>query len=153
MAAVAASAAAAATERVAVVHSATAAEQLQQRGCCGGRSAAVVRSATVAAWLQERGCCGGGGSATAQRWRQLGGGTAGVAALQRQRRNQSAAKRTVRWRQRGGSSAEAAADSLAPSANGPTQVPSNATDSPTYASLSLVEDGGMTASTASLSLP
>ena len=39
----------------------------------------------------------------------------------------------------------------APSANGPMQVPSNATDSPTYASSSLVEDGGMTASTASSS--
>ncbi len=61
--------------------------------------------------------------------------------------------RTARRRQRGGSSAEAAADSPAPSANGPTQVPSNATDSPTYASSSLVEDGGTTASTASSSSP
>ncbi len=61
--------------------------------------------------------------------------------------------RTARRRQRGGSSAEAAADSPAPSVNGRTQVPSNATDSPTYASSSLVEDGGTTASTASSSSP
>ncbi len=113
----------AAAQRVAAMHSATAAERLQQRGCCGRRSAAVVSSATV-------GGCSVSGATKAQRsWR------------------------TARRRQRGGSSAEAAADSPAPSANGPTQVPSNATDSPTYASSSLVEDGGTTASTASSSSP
>jgi hypothetical protein len=51
MAAEAASSAVAAAQRVAEVHSATAAERLQQRGCCGGRSTAVVHSGTVAAWL------------------------------------------------------------------------------------------------------
>ncbi len=112
----------AAAQRVAAVHSATTAERLQQRGCCGGRSAAVVRSATV-------GGCIFSGATKARRWR------------------------TARRRQRGGSSAEAAADSPAPSANGPTQVLSNATDSLTYASSSLVEDRGTTASTASSLLP
>jgi hypothetical protein len=40
---------------------------------------------------------------------------------------------------------------LAPSANALTHAPSNATDAPTYAPSSLVEDGGMTAPTASSS--
>jgi hypothetical protein len=44
---------------------------------------------------------------------------------------------------------EAAADLPALSANGPTRAPSNATDALTYASLSLVKDGGTTAPTAS----
>ena len=61
-------------------------------------------------------------------------------------------RRTARWRQRGGSSLEAEADSPAPFANAPTHTPSNATDWPTYASLSLVEDGGTTAPTALSSL-
>ena len=39
---------------------------------------------------------------------------------------------------------EAAADSPAPSENAPMHVPLNATDAPTYTSLSLVEDGGTT---------
>jgi hypothetical protein len=47
---------------------------------------------------------------------------------------------------------EAAADSPAPSGNGPTHVPSNVTDVLTYASSSLVEDGGTTAPLASLSV-
>jgi hypothetical protein len=81
---------------------------------------------------------GGGGSAAAWRWR---GGGCSVGGATKARR-----WRTAQRRQRGGSSAEAAADSPAPSANGPTHAPSNATDSPTYASLSLVEDGGTTAS-------
>ncbi len=39
-------------------------------------------------------------------------------------------------------------DSPAPSKNAPTHVPLNTTDTPTYASSSLVEDGGTTAPTA-----
>jgi len=37
----------AAAQRVVAMHSATAAERLQQRGCCGRRSAAVVRSTVM----------------------------------------------------------------------------------------------------------
>ena len=44
MSVAAASAAVAAAQRVAAVHSATAAERLQQLGCCGRQSATVVRS-------------------------------------------------------------------------------------------------------------
>ncbi len=51
----------------------------------------------------------------------------------------------------GGSSTEATVDPPAPSANALTHAPSNATDTPTYASSSLVEDGGTTVPTASLS--
>ena len=47
---------------------------------------------------------------------------------------------------------EAEADSPAPSVNALAHTPSNATNAPMYASSSLVEDGGMTAPTASLSL-
>jgi len=74
----------AAAQRVAAVHSATVAERLQQRGCCGGRSAVVVRSATLqrqrhnqstamahsataaARWEQRRGC--GGFTGTIREW-------------------------------------------------------------------------------------
>jgi hypothetical protein len=47
---------------------------------------------------------------------------------------------------------EAEADSPAPFANAQTHTPSNATDAPTYASLSLVKDGGTTVPTALSSL-
>ena len=46
---------------------------------------------------------------------------------------------------------EAAADLPAPSVNAPTRAPSNATNVPTYASLSLIDDRGTTAATALLS--
>ncbi len=59
---------------------------------------------------------------------------------------------TAQRRQHSGSSAEAAADSPAPFTNAWTHAPLNATDAPTYASLSLVEDKGTTAPTASLLL-
>jgi hypothetical protein len=88
-----------------------------------GSAAAVAVSAMVAAARQRD---VGGSLAVVWRWRQ----------------REARRWRTARRRQRGGSSAEAAADSLAPSANAPTHTPSNATDAPTYASLSLVEDGG-----------
>ena len=52
---------------------------------------------------------------------------------------------------RGGSNTEAAVDSPALSANAPMHAPSNNTDAPAYTSLSLVEDGGTTVPTASLS--
>ena len=81
--------------------------------------------------------------------------TAVAAARQRAVSGSLAAARrrlTARQRHRGGSSTEAAADSRAPSANVPTHAPLNATDAPTYASSSLVEEGGMTAPAALLSL-
>ena len=55
---------------------------------------------------------------------------------------------TAQRRQRVGSSAEAVADLPVLSANAPTHTPSNTTNAPMYASLSLVEDGGTTAPTA-----
>ena len=97
----------------------------------------------------------------AQHWRQHSGSTAAAAALAAV----AAARSTVaahcamaaaQWQQRGGCggggsvSGGGAAESPAPSANVPTHTPSKATDVPTYASSSLVEDGGMTAPTASL---
>jgi hypothetical protein len=57
----------------------------------------------------------------------------------------AAARRLRRWQQRDSMTSAAAA----PSANAPTHTPSNATNAPTYASSSLVKDGGTTALTAS----
>jgi len=79
------------------------------------------------------------------RWRQRDSAMS-AAAWRRQRwwRQREARRRgTARRRQRGGSSTAAAAvaAAAAPSANAPTHAPSNATDAPTYASSSLVEDG------------
>ena len=79
---------------------------------------------------------GCGGSAKHGGGAQRNGGSA-VAAAQRLRR----------WRQRD----SAMSATAAPSANAPMHAPSNITDAPTYASLSLVEDGGTTVLTASSS--
>ncbi len=115
-------AAVAAARSVAAVHSAMAAVQLQQ---LGGRLAAARRQRQrqqqrdIATLLAARRRCGRGcsvgGATKVRQWR------------------------TAQRRQRGGSSAEAAADSPAPSVNGPTHAPSNTTNLPTYASSSLVE--------------
>ena len=120
-------------------------------------------SGSLAAARQQRHC---------QRWwQQRDSATVAVAAAQqrnvgnsltvawwRRQRQRRWRQRQMRWRgtarrrQCGGSSAEAAVDFLAPSVNVPTHAPSNATDAPTYTSLSLVKDRGTTAPTASLLL-
>ena len=130
----------------------------RQSNCSSGDAAAGEARRWCAVRWWQRGCRSvDAAMVAAARQRDIGGSLA-AARQGLQRCSVSGATKarrwcTVRWRQHGGSSAEAAADSLAPSANGPTQVPSNATDSPTHVSSSLVKEGGTTASTASLSSP
>ncbi len=152
-AAVAASAAVAAARQCNVGGSLAAAAA--SAAVAAARSVAAVHSVMAAAHSMVAVHPDSGNAVAAaqmlRQWRQRDSKnvSGSLAAARRRRQRQRRWRCTARRRQRGGSRLEAAADLPAPSVNAPTHALSNATNAPTYASLSLVKDGGTTAPTAS----